>query len=248
MDTLQHKKYKILLVGDSCVDEYQIVRTDRISPEAPVPIFTKVDSFARLGMANNVKNNLMRFGCDITFFTKSQSRKIRLIDQKTERHILRLDNDIIETPFTIEEMPDDVFDGIVISDYGKGSITSEFVIQLKNKYKVPVFVDTKKQDLASFEGCIVKVNEDEFKNATSYCTDLIITLGSKGAKYKDQIYPGVKVTVHDVCGAGDTFLAALAYFTILSGKLELAIPLANKAAAVTVQHLGTYSPKLEEFI
>lgn len=248
MDTQQPEKFKILLVGDSCVDEYQIVKTDRISPEAPVPIFTKVDSFARLGMADNVKKNLIRFGCDITFFTKSQSRKIRLIDQKTERHILRLDNDVMETPFTIEEMPDAKFHGVVVSDYGKGSITSDFVQQLKTKYKVPVFVDTKKHDLASFEGCIVKVNEDEFNNAVSHCSDLVITLGSKGAKYKDTIYPGVKVTVHDVCGAGDTFLAALAYFTIMSGKLELAIPLANKAAAVTVQRLGTYAPKLEEFL
>lgn len=241
------KKFKILLVGDSCVDEYQIVKTDRISPEAPVPIFTKVDSFARLGMANNVKNNLTRFGCDVIFFTKSQSRKIRLIDQKTERHILRLDYDVIEIPFTIEEMPDEVFDGIVVSDYGKGSITSEFVQQLKLKYNVPIFVDTKKHDLASFEGCIVKVNEDEFNNAASYCSDLIITQGSKGAKYKGTVYPGVKVTVHDVCGAGDTFLAALAMFTLHTGSLEEAIPYANKASAITVQHLGTYAPKLEEF-
>ena len=35
----QQKKYKILLIGDSCVDEYHYGSTDRISPEAPVPVF-----------------------------------------------------------------------------------------------------------------------------------------------------------------------------------------------------------------
>jgi len=35
----QRTKYKILLIGDSCIDEYHYGSTDRISPEAPVPVF-----------------------------------------------------------------------------------------------------------------------------------------------------------------------------------------------------------------
>ena len=41
-------------------------------------------------------------------------------------------------------------------------------------------------------------------------------------------------------GAGDTFLAALVYFHLLYGKIEEAIPFANKAAAIAVQNFGTY--------
>lgn len=248
MDTQPQEKLNILLVGDSCIDEYRYGRTDRISPEAPVPIFCETRSFLKEGMVFNVRNNLINFGCRVTLHTGIPSKKIRLIDERTERHILRIDNDVADTPLYISDMPEEKFNGVVVSDYGKGTITAAFVQELIQKYNVPVFVDTKKRDLSTFEGCIVKINEEEFKNATSYCSDLIVTLGSKGALYRDKIYPGVKTSVIDVCGAGDTFLAALAYFSLFTGKIELAIPLANKAAAVTVQHTGTYAPELKEFL
>ena len=41
-------------------------------------------------------------------------------------------------------------------------------------------------------------------------------------------------------GAGDTFLAALTYGYLKYGRIDKAIPLANKAAAVAVSHRGTY--------
>jgi len=70
--------------------------------------------------------------------------------------------------------------------------------------------------------------------------NLITTLGDKGARYQDKIYATEKVTVFDVVGAGDTFLAALAYFYLLLGSIEKAIPYANKASSIVVQHTGTY--------
>ena len=48
------------------------------------------------------------------------------------------------------------------------------------------------------------------------------------------------VGVFDVVGAGDTFLSALVYFYLIYGKIEEAIPYANKAAAIAVTHFGTY--------
>ena len=65
-------------------------------------------------------------------------------------------------------------------------------------------------------------------------------MGDKGAKYRDKIYPTEKVTVFDVVGAGDTFLAALSYFYLVMGSIEKAIPFANKASSIAVQHTGTY--------
>jgi sugar/nucleoside kinase (ribokinase family) len=50
----------------------------------------------------------------------------------------------------------------------------------------------------------------------------------------------------DVCGAGDTFLAALVYQYLMTASIEEAIMFANQAGAISVQHQGNYSPSLEE--
>ena len=70
--------------------------------------------------------------------------------------------------------------------------------------------------------------------------NLIVTKGGKGAEYQGKLYPAEKVNVFDVVGAGDTFLAALTYGYLKYGRIDKAIPLANKAAAVAVSHTGTY--------
>ena len=49
-----------------------------------------------------------------------------------------------------------------------------------------------------------------------------------------------------MCGAGDTFLAAVAYSYLETGSIEEAIKFAMRASAVTVQHVGVYAPRLEE--
>ena len=41
---------------------------------------------------------------------------------------------------------------------------------------------------------------------------IIVTLGSKGAKYLDVIHHSHAVEVFDVCGAGDVFLASVCEF------------------------------------
>jgi len=64
--------------------------------------------------------------------------------------------------------------------------------------------------------------------------------------YKDRTYPAVEIAVTDVCGAGDTFLAALCYEYLKSQDMDLAIEFAIRASAVTVQHIGVYAPTLEE--
>jgi len=51
------KPFQILLIGDSCIDEYQYGTVDRISPEAPVPIFKYLRSEEKPGMVYNVRNN-----------------------------------------------------------------------------------------------------------------------------------------------------------------------------------------------
>jgi sugar/nucleoside kinase (ribokinase family) len=54
------------------------------------------------------------------------------------------------------------------------------------------------------------------------------------------------VGVVDVCGAGDTFIASLAYFYLATKNIDMAIRKAITAASITVQHMGVYAPSLEE--
>ena len=55
----------ILVVGDLMLDEYLWGNSDRISPEAPVPIVNITGEDLRLGGAGNVANNLLSLGCQV---------------------------------------------------------------------------------------------------------------------------------------------------------------------------------------
>jgi len=256
MDIQVQKKFKILLIGDNCTDVYQYGTVDRISPEAPVPIFKYSHQETKMGMAGNVKKNLEALGCLVTFVTsKESSVKTRLIDIRSKQQLLRIDNDAEARPVIQESLLNLDYDAIVISDYNKGAVTYEFIDWLRKTFKGPMFLDTKKQDIARFYGIYVKINELEFKNRHSINDSLIVTLGSKGAMYKtkrdptyDIFYSTPIVEVADVCGAGDTFLSALAYQYLLTQDISYAIEFANKAASITVQHVGNYAPTLEELL
>ena len=248
MSTHLQKKFKILLIGDDCIDEYQYGTVDRISPEAPVPVFSYLYSEIRLGMGSNVRNNLEALGCDVTFISNCRSKKIRLVDSKTRQNLMRIDQDEYSKEPVIYNGDMSAIDAVVISDYDKGNVSYETIQHILKRYLGPVYVDTKKTDLARLEGCFVKVNESERNKVTSVNANLITTLGNKGAIYQNIVYPTQNVEVSDVCGAGDTFLAALVYFHLNTGDIRVAIEQANKASSITVQHLGTYAPTLKEIL
>ena len=249
MDTAQQTKYKILLIGDACEDTYTYGYVNRISPEAPVPIFEPHYTIHHDGMAGNVCKNLEALGCDVNFLHGAVSKKNRLIDQRTKQQLLRLDKDAISEPVTFETAIPPIYDAIVISDYNKGTVSYELIEELAKEVAVPIFVDTKKTDLARLSGCYVKINALEKSRATSLpkIDHLIVTQGHHGATWNGWGYPAEIVgDVTDVCGAGDTFLAALAYQFLVTNNMPDAVKFANRAAAVTVQHVGVYAPRLEE--
>lgn len=236
---------KVLLIGDSCTDQIISGTCDRISPEAPVPIL-KVNSITnRPGMAGNVKANLESFGVNVVFYTNDQEIiKARMVDSRSGQHLLRVDIEDELTPFDIKLAKRlSQYDAIVISDYDKGFISYDHVAKLRSKFKGPIFIDTKKTDLAKMDGCFVKINSLEYNRATSYPNEkfLIVTKGGEGALYKGKIYQAPKVNVFDVCGAGDTFLAALTYKYLVTNDMDNAILFANKCAAITVQNVGVYN-------
>ena len=246
MDTQQQKKFNILLIGDACEDTYTYGYVNRISPEAPVPIFEPHYTIHHDGMAGNVRKNLEALGCDVNFLHGAVSKKNRLIDHRTKQQLLRLDNDAESKPVTFETAIPPIYDAIVISDYNKGTVGYELIEKLRREFTGPIFVDTKKTDLARLEGCIVKINQLEYNRITSVCTDLIVTLGDQGARWNGIHFTSKRVEVADVCGAGDTFLAALAYKYLVERSMSQAINFAIRASAVTVQHIGNYAPASKE--
>jgi D-beta-D-heptose 7-phosphate kinase/D-beta-D-heptose 1-phosphate adenosyltransferase len=249
MDTQQQKKFNILLIGDACEDTYTYGYVDRISPEAPVPVFEPHSTIHKDGMAGNVCKNLEALGCTVNFLHGAVSKKNRLIDHRTKQQILRIDHDAKSQPVTFETAIPPVYDAVVVSDYNKGTVGYELIEELVKEVSVPIFVDTKKTDLARLAGCYVKINALEKSRATSLpkIDHLIVTQGYHGATWNGWGFPAEIVgEVTDVCGAGDTFLAALAYQFLITNSMSDAVKFANKAAAITVQHVGVYAPRLEE--
>jgi MoaA/NifB/PqqE/SkfB family radical SAM enzyme len=87
--------------------------------------------------------------------------------------------------------------------------------------------------------------------------DIIVGTTTNGTIYNDrvqnliknfkQFHLGISIeSVTDVCGAGDTFLSSLVYKFIDTQDVQQAIVFANRAASITVQHVGVYAPTLEE--
>lgn len=248
--------YNVLLIGDSCVDEYKIGTIDRLSPEAPVPVIKITETETVPGMASNVKKNLKNLGIDVDFITNEEEiLKTRYIDKRSGQHMLRVDTEPVisgwsgKTPFPI-----DSYDAIVISDYNKGFLTYEQIEDIISKSKCAVFIDTKKQDLSRFSSdhVYIKINETEYKNRYSVPKNLIVTLGDQGAKLfsinpkTEKLFGTKSADVVDVCGCGDTFLAALSTQYLYTKDIEQSIIFANTAAGITVQHRGNYAPTYEE--
>ena len=99
---------KILLIGDDCLDVYQYGTVDRISPEAPVPVFKMGNKEERPGMARNVKANLEELGSEVFYLSGRTSVKTRLIEERSRQQICRIDNDLMSSPLRITEIPWDI--------------------------------------------------------------------------------------------------------------------------------------------
>jgi bifunctional ADP-heptose synthase (sugar kinase/adenylyltransferase) len=245
---------RVLLIGDNCTDVYRYGTVDRISPEAPVPIFRFDHEHTRPGMAANVRENLLALGCDVRVYLGQCSVKTRFIDLRSRQHVLRVDDDHPSLPLDFAAIDTDDLtwaQAIVISDYAKGFVDGRLLRDLRRNYQGPIFIDTKQPDLGRLQGFIVKINESEHKARSSAADTMIVTLGARGAmlleaRQPERTFPAPQVDVSDVCGAGDTFLAALTREYLASGDLARATAFAVRAAAVTVQHLGVYAPRLEE--
>ena len=240
---------RVLVIGDSCEDIYHYGTCDRLSPEAPVPVLKLKRLESKPGMCLNVAKNLEGLGIAVKVITQKKAiKKHRFIDDKHHVHLLRVDEDPDDLDeICIQDVRDELekttYDAVVISDYNKGFISQSLAAQLvKSLGNNLTFVDSKKHDLRPYSDCIIKVNQkekDAIKNLPENY-ELIVTLGEDGASWRDRKYPTKKTQMHDVCGAGDTFIAGLVYMYLQTSSFEDAITFANRCASMSVSHFGNF--------
>lgn len=249
--------FNVLLVGDACTDIYHYGYCNRLSPEAPVPVLKHNHTETRDGMCLNVRNNLIAFNISVESLTnKKIIRKERFVDLKTKQHLLRTDfgENLRLKPCTrsqLERIKFSNLDTIIISDYNKGFIDDnniKIILSKAKKNGVSVFVDSKKNDLSIFENCVIKINQVEYNKVVKFPKqhELIVTAGEEGASWNNKIFPTQRCDVFDVCGAGDTFMAALVFEYLQTKSFEKSIKFANKCARLVVQKFGTYTLTKED--
>jgi len=257
---------RVLVIGDSCQDIFIYGDIERISPEAPVPVFVPTDTEKNDGMARNVSHNVEALEIHISTITnKNGIVKKRYVDNRSGQMVLRVDEHdycervdkkVLETIRNNKCKPhfNDVIkvDAIIISDYCKGFL-EEDDIQFICENNDNVFVDTKKKlgkwiEFADF----IKINELEYKKNHELLSDkgfeekLIVTLGSKGCRWNGKEFSVEEVPVKDVSGAGDTFLAGLVRGYLDTNNIEEAIRFAQECTTIVVQKHGVATVGLKE--
>ena len=259
-------KFKIILIGDECVDEFQYGTVTRINPEAPSPILDIEPEKKKVskGMCGNVELNLVALAKQeapeiIKLVTPTPTVKTRIVDSKSGQILLRLDSPKQKSEHfklnslkNIVEEHDGEIDAIVVSDYNKGflnNINIRQIINIAKTYKIVTFFDTKKLIDSYFSGAnFIKINsaEDAYNRSNnclpeSCCDNYIVTNGENGCVWinsggRVKKISTQKVDVACVSGAGDTVLAALVTRYLECGGIEESINFSMAAASEVVKH------------
>ncbi|GAA0787988.1 MULTISPECIES: bifunctional D-glycero-beta-D-manno-heptose-7-phosphate kinase/D-glycero-beta-D-manno-heptose 1-phosphate adenylyltransferase HldE [Pseudomonadati] len=179
-----------------------------------------------------------------------------------------------QTLFDQTEALLDNVDVLVLSDYAKGAISQPQAFIAKARAKgVSVLVDPKGSDFERYRGAsLITPNMSEFEAVVGAVTcedDLIakakglltahdfdailVTRSEKGMTLITQNEPELHIPtvareVHDVTGAGDTVISALATSIAAGASLAQACAIANTAAGIVVGKLGTSTVSRIELI
>jgi bifunctional ADP-heptose synthase (sugar kinase/adenylyltransferase) len=240
--------YKVLVIGEQCIDVFVYGKVERLSPEGPAPVFQPTKTITNGGMAENVFNNLVSLGIDTYSYynTDIQIRKTRYVDESFNHLFLRVDeNDRCER-IDVSKLPNlSQFSAVILSDYNKGFLDFSDIEYISERHPL-VILDTKKE-LGEWAKSVkfIKLNRGEYERNKGYATHndwieekLIITLDKGGAKYRDVVYPTPFVEVLDVSGAGDTFVAGFAYKYLETKDVGDAIKFANECSLRVIQRRG----------
>ena len=249
------KTIRIAIYGESCIDKFTYCRTNRLSPEAPVPVLEPQCSRENEGMAGNVLRNIEAL--DPTAMTHMGTNvvkptKERYIDEKSNHMFLRVDRGSIYDKFEGTKNPESLkkflqrMDIVIVSDYNKGFLSNDD-LKFIGEHSPLSILDSKRvlsKDIAE-KFSWVKLNRQEALNNSHIMDDdnVIVTLGSQGAMWNNKLYPAPKpIETIDVSGAGDTFTASFIYKYYQSNNPKVSITYANEQAGKVVQNRGVATP------
>lgn len=161
---------------------------------------------------------------------------------------------------------------VVLSDYDSGCLKDvQALIQQARRAAKPVFIDPKQKDFSCYSNAnLLKPNLSEFEEVVGPCkdSDEIVT---KGLELKERLNLDILLVtrsedgmtllqdaehvyhletqayeVYDIIGAGDTVIATLAAAYSRGLPMVEAVGLANHAAGVVVEKLGTATVTCDE--
>ena len=237
---------EILVIGETCRDVFVYCDSNRLCPEAPVPVLNIVDQRENPGMAGNVRRNIESLSGKVINITTNSNwyeiAKTRYVHRESNHMFFRVDTTQSIPRIDVKSI-DFNYDLIVISDYNKGFLSEEDIKFICSNHN-NVFIDTKKI-LGPWvkDARFIKINDYEYRNSEPYLTDdisqkIIHTMGGSGCEYKGKRYPTKKVEVKDLSGAGDTFMAALVVKFIETDDIDKSIKYANECASKVVTQKG----------
>jgi D-glycero-beta-D-manno-heptose-7-phosphate kinase len=203
--------------------------------------------------------------------------KLRVIGR--QQQLMRID---FETPPSREVLEDklddfeslvDSVDVVILSDYGKGSLTHVTkMIDAAKRHGKRVLIDPKGDDFSKYRGAtMLTPNRGEFREVAGRWANET-ELAKKAAAVREQYnFEALLVTrseegmslftqneavheptqareVYDVSGAGDTVIATIALMLAAGASMTDAMKIANRAAGVVVGKLGTATVTQQELI
>ncbi len=257
---LDFSKARIAIVGDAMVDVWHWGHWSKITGEG-IPAFAIERTEERSGGAANVAEQVTALGAKAHLFSKPRRlwpRKIRFSAHGT---VFRADREDC-IPIT-EDLQQSILadlealrpDIIVLSDYAKGMLGSDFC-QAIIALGIPVVIDPKGDDWHKYTGAhVITPNAAEWRSRLSAaCPDsnYLVTLGEQGMNLiargcSGPVYmPSIAHETRDVTGAGDTVIATLAACLAIGIDLPEAARIANVAAGISVGKWGTAFCTLEE--
>ncbi|MDQ6960932.1 MAG: D-glycero-beta-D-manno-heptose-7-phosphate kinase [Mariprofundaceae bacterium] len=173
--------------------------------------------------------------------------------------------------FILEKLP--FADAVILSDYGKGVLTHDFLLDLMpllqgkiiaidpkpahtDAYQHATLITPNLVEAAEMAG-MAAINSDEQVLAIAQALHqrlhlqyTLITRSEKGMSLYDgkqlQHIPTAACDVFDVTGAGDTVIAVLTSCLVRGDSILEAVKIANRAAGVVVAKVGTATANWQE--
>lgn len=257
----------IFVAGDPMTDVYHFGHVDRLSPEAPVPVFVQDSVSRRSGGAANVVANLRALNID----TRNTFPPYEIWSEKHRyvvghQQLLRVDQDVnMVADWAAVGKPED-WDALVISDYKKGAFIGPNLCKQIEAFAaagVPIVVDPKGEYWGDYGGATVLCpnhlelaavkRHDYGRHDPATMWNILEKCGPEGIRLhtkdgKTVAFAATARHVFDVTGAGDTVTAIVAATLGAGGTLEEACLLANLAAGHVVGEIGTVTCPIDTLL